>query len=64
MIIKPTKVLENENQLLDMMGLLLNLKKKARDNYSDFSEEDIEWALEQSIIRLSIRDGHDYGIPS
>lgn len=63
MIIKPTKILENESQIIDMMGLLLNLKKKARSNYSDFSEEDIEWALEQSILRLSIRDGHDYGIP-
>ena len=64
MIIKPTKVLENKSQIIDMMGLLLDLKKNARDTYSDFSEEDIEWALEQSIIRLSLRDGHDYGIPS
>lgn len=63
MIIKPTKILENKTQIIDMMGLLLDLKEEARSKYNSFPEEDIEWALEQSIIRLSIRDGHDYGIP-
>ncbi len=63
MIIKPTKILENKTQIIDMMGLLLDLKEEARQKYYSFPEEDIEWALEQSIIRLSIRDGHDYGIP-
>jgi hypothetical protein len=60
-LLKPIKVLENETALMDMAGLLLDLRNKMEAKYTDEDPEYIEWALNLAIARLSVKDGQDYG---
>lgn len=60
-IIRPTKVLLNKDQILEMAELLIDLKKTLETRHTiDVPAETLQWALEQSIMRLSLRDGHQF----
>lgn len=60
MLLKATPTLDNENEILDTAGLLIELRKKAQDSHPDVSDEIIQWAVEQAIMRLSIKTGHKF----
>lgn len=61
-ILKPTRVLENKSHILEMVDLLVNLRKEVEKKYPTTDVGTLKWAVEQSIMRLSLKDGHDYGI--
>ena len=62
MLIKPEKVLKNQNRIIEFGGLLLKLKEDFADKYAAYSDQDRQWALEQSIMRLSLNDGVEFEI--
>lgn len=62
-LIKPTKILKNEADILETADILIHLRNKLEVLYPDEDQERILWALEQSIMRLSLNTGHDFGIP-
>lgn len=61
MILKPTRVLENKDHLLEIADLLLELRQEVAKRNPDSSIELQQWATEQAVMRLGIKDGHDYG---
>ena len=63
MIIKPTRILENKEQLLEMADLLVDLRNTFDLKHKDADPNLCQWAIEQAIMRLSIKDGHDFGNP-
>jgi len=63
MILKPTRVLENKEHLLEVASLLLELRQDVANKHPEASEELQQWATEQAVMRLGIKDGHDYGNP-
>lgn len=60
MIIKPEQELKNKQQLMDMGGLLLKFKKEFFAAHPDEDTTDVQWAMEQSILRLSLNTGHSF----
>ena len=60
-IIRPTRILENEKQLLEVAGLLVGLRKSMDELYPETSPDIRQWATEQALMRLSLRDGHEFG---
>jgi hypothetical protein len=61
MILKPTRVLENKSHILEFAGLLVDLRDEMEKKHPDTPEDVRKWALENAIMRLSIKDGHDFG---
>lgn len=59
-LIKPTKVLNNKKDILEMADLLIDLKSDLLNKHPNVNVDTLQWALEQSIMRVSLRDGHEY----
>lgn len=60
MIIRPEQELKNRRQLTDMADLLLKFKKEYFASHPEDNEEDLQWAMEQAIMRLSLNTGHSF----
>ena len=61
-LIKPEKVLKNEKHILELVELLVKLRKTVSEKYPDISEDTQRWVVEQAIMRTSLNDGVDFGI--
>lgn len=61
MLLKATKIIENEKEILETAELLMELRNKFEQKYPDKTREVINWTLEQTIMRLSLKTGHEFG---
>jgi hypothetical protein len=60
MLIKPEKVLMNKAHIFELMDLLIALKKEAYEKHPATSTEIVDWAIEQAILRTSLKDGVEF----
>lgn len=60
MILKAIKTIENELDILEVSSLLVDLRNSLKERHPEENEEVLKWALEQSIMRLSLKTGHSF----
>lgn len=63
MLLKADKVIENRKDILETSSLIIDMFEELRLKHKDVSPEYVKWGLEQAVMRLSLRTGHDFGNP-
>ena len=59
-IIYAKKVLEKESEIIEMSSLLIDLRRALAKKYPKESQETLNWALDQAILRLSTAVTHSF----